>query len=154
MHRLSTNDRSRAELVYSPDAELGGDAMPTQDTGGFWLEVRSADGRNSWPVNWAIQQAGNTSTALADSETWSLVGADELGLKKEAIPLLHQMEVSLGRVVHLRSMEDNTQCIAAIKRGHSPALRHLQRHCRLSLGFTHACQRHSIARRGSKKGTG
>ena len=47
------------------------------------------------------------------------------------------MEVSLGRLVCLRGLEDNTQFIAAIQRGYSPALRHLQRHCRLSLGFTH-----------------
>ena len=40
-------------------------------------------------------------------------------------------------MVHLRGIEDNTQCIAAIKRGYSPALRHLWRHCRLNLGFTH-----------------
>jgi hypothetical protein len=42
------------------------------------------------------------STATAHSETWSLVGANELGLKKELIPLLHQIEVSLGRMVCLR----------------------------------------------------
>ena len=66
-----------------------------------------------------------------------MVGATELGLKREVIPVLHQMEVSLGRVVHLRCLEDNTQCISAIQRGYSPALRHLLRHCRLSLGFAH-----------------
>ena len=46
------------------------------------------------------------------------------------------MEVSLNRLVLLNGYEDNTQCIAAIRRGYSPNLRHLQRHCRLSLGFT------------------
>ena len=45
-------------------------------------------------------------------------------MKREVIPLLHQMEVSLGRLVRLRGLEDNTQCIAAIQRGYSPALRH------------------------------
>jgi hypothetical protein len=137
VHRLSTDDRPDAELVYSPDAELGGDVMTTKATGGFWLEVRSKDDKHSWPVCWATKKASHTSTATADSETWSLVGANELGLKREVIPLLHQMEVSLGRLVRLRGLEDNTQCIAAIQRGYSPALRHLQRHCRLSLGFTH-----------------
>jgi hypothetical protein len=53
MHRSSTEDRSQAQLVYSPDADLGGDAMATKATGGFWLEVRSKDGQNSWPVTWA-----------------------------------------------------------------------------------------------------
>ena len=40
-HRPSSSDRRDAELVYSPDAELGGDIMTTKSTGGFWLEVRS-----------------------------------------------------------------------------------------------------------------
>jgi hypothetical protein len=137
VHRLSTDDRQTADLVYSPDAELGGDIMTTKATGGFWLEVRSSDGTHSWPICWQSKKASHTSTATVDSETWSLVGAFELGLKREVIPLLHQMEVSLGRLVRLRGLEDNTQCIAAIQRGYSPALRHLQRHCRLSLGFTH-----------------
>ena len=65
------------------------------------------------------------------------MGANELGLKKEVIPLLHQMEVSLKRMVILCGLEDNTQCISALKRGYSPSLRHLQRHSRLSLGFSH-----------------
>ena len=34
-------------------------------------------------------------------------------------------------------MEHNAACIAAIQRGNSPALRHLQRHVRLSTGFAH-----------------
>ena len=82
MHRLSTDDRPQAELVYSPDAELGGDAMATKATGGFWPKVRSKDGQKSWPITWATKKASHTSTATADSETWSLVGANELGLKK------------------------------------------------------------------------
>ena len=51
--------------------------------------------------------------------------------------MLYQMEVSLNGMVMLRGLEDNTQCIAAIQRGYSAALRHLQWHCRLSLGFAH-----------------
>ena len=73
--------------------------MTTKATGRFWLEVRSKDGKHSWPVCWQSKKATDTSTATADSETWSLVGSHELGLKREVIPLLHQMEVSL---------EDNT----------------------------------------------
>ena len=46
-HRLSSSDRLEAELVYSPDAELGGDIMTTKVTCGFWLEVRSKDGKHS-----------------------------------------------------------------------------------------------------------
>jgi len=135
-HELSTDDRSEAVLDYYPDAELGGDYTTTKATGGFWLEVVSPCGTRKWPITWCTKKAGHSSTATADSEVWSLVGAQEVGLKKEVIPLLQQMEVSLNRLVLLRGREDNTQCIAAIRKGYSPGLRHLQRHCRLSLGFT------------------
>ena len=49
--------------------------------------------------------------------------------------ILHQIEVTLGRPVKLVGKEDNTACIAAVKRGYSPALRYLQRHAQVSLGF-------------------
>ena len=65
-----------------------------------------------------------------------MIGACESGLKKEVIPLLHQLEVSLGRLVLLQCQEDNTQTIAAVRRGYSPALRHLKRHVNLGIGFT------------------
>ena len=51
------------------------------------------------------------------------------------IPILAQIEVSLKRKVKLVCKEDNTACIAAIKRGYSPALRYLPRHAGCSLGF-------------------
>ena len=51
------------------------------------------------------------------------------------IPVLAQLEVSLQRPVKLICKEDNTACIAAIKRGYSVALRYLKRHTNCSLGF-------------------
>ena len=65
-----------------------------------------------------------------------MVGANDSGLKREVIPVLDQLERNLGRMVELVGQEDNTQCIAAIKRGYSPSLRYLKRHCRTSLGFS------------------
>ena len=53
------------------------------------------------------------------------------------IPLLYQAEVTLKRAVKLVGKEDNTACIAALKRGYSTALRYLKRHAELSLGFCH-----------------
>ena len=126
-HALSTDDRSGAVLFYYADAELGGDTMTTKTTGGYWLEIQSPCGQRRWPITWATKKATHTSTNTADSEIWSLIGAQELGLRKEVIPLLQQMEVSLNRLVLLRGLEDNTACIAAVKRGYSPAMRHLQR---------------------------
>ena len=40
----------------------------------------------------------------------------------------------LGRPVKLRMKEDNQACIQAVKNGYSPALRHLTRTIRLSIG--------------------
>ena len=51
-----------------------------------------------------------------------MIGANECGLKKEVIPLLHQLEVTLNRLVLLVCREDNTQAIAAVRKGYSPAL--------------------------------
>ena len=71
-----------------------------------------------------VKEAGHTSSSTADSETWSLVGANDSGLKRKVIPVLAQVEVTLQRPVKLVCKENNTACIAAIKRGYSIALRH------------------------------
>ena len=135
VHQLHPDDRNGAFLDYSPDAELGGDPYSTNASGGFWLEISSPCGKRKWPVCYAIKKAGHSSGSTADSETWSLVGANDSGLKREVIPLLAQLEVTLRRPVKLVCKEDNTACIAAVKRGYSTALRYLKRHANLSLGF-------------------
>eukprot|EP00972_Heterocapsa_arctica_P064938 9586577-Heterocapsa_arctica.AAC.1 len=43
----------------------------------------------------------------------------------------------LGREEGLRCLEDNTQCIAAVKKGYSAALRHLHRTERIALDVAH-----------------
>ena len=85
-------------------------------------------------ITWATKKATHTSTNTSDSEIWSLIGAQELGLRKGVIPLLQQTEAALQRLV--KGLEDNTAYAATVKRGYSPAMRHLQRHCKLRLGFT------------------
>ena len=57
------------------------------------------------------------------------------GLRKEAIPILDFIELALGRKVKMICKEDNSQAIIAAQKGYSPALRHLARHHRISLGF-------------------
>ena len=64
-----------------------------------------------------------------------MVGALDAALKRDVIPLLHQIEVTLGRPVKLVGKEDNAACISAVKRGYSPALKYLPRHAQVSLGF-------------------
>ena len=133
---LSTDDKQSAVFCYHADAKLGGDIMATKAKGGYWLEIQSLCGPRRWPITWATKKATHTSTNTAVSEIWSLIGAQELGLRKEVIHLLHKMEVSLQRLVLSKGLEDNIACIATMKRGYSPATRHLQHHCRLSLRFS------------------
>ena len=75
-------------------------------------------------------------------------GRYALGLNRLATPvgrqpiqrhgvLLESYWITLGRPVKLVGKEDNTACIAAVKRGYSPALRYLQRLAQVSLGFCH-----------------
>ena len=137
VHRLHPDDLQKCFLDYSPDAELGGDPYSTNASGGYWLEISSPCGTRKWPVCHATKKAIHTSGSTADSETWSLVGANDSGMKKEIIPILHQLEVSLNGPVKLVGKEDNTACVTAIKKGYSTALRYLKRHAELSLGFTH-----------------
>ena len=87
------------------------------------------------PLCFGTKKAGHTSGSTADSETWSLIGAHDATLKRDVVVILHQLEVTLGRPVELVGKEDNTATIVAIKRGYSPALRYLQRHAQVSLGF-------------------
>ena len=137
VHQLHPDDLKGAFLDYSPDAELGGDPYSTKASGGFWLELSSPCGSRKWPICFATRKATHTSGSTADSETWSMIGANDNGLRKGVITLLHQLEVSLQRPVKLVCKEDNTACITAIQKGYSTALRYLKRHSELSLGFTH-----------------
>ena len=111
--------------------------LTLQASGGFWLEISSPCGKRKWPIGHSTKKATHTSGSTADSETWCVVGASDAGMKREVIPLLHQLEVSLDRPVKLVGKEDNTACVAALKKGYSTALRYLKRHAELSLGFCH-----------------
>ncbi len=55
-HALYPKDLPDAELLYFPDAELGGDALTTKATGGIWLELNSKCGSRRWPHMLAIQE--------------------------------------------------------------------------------------------------
>jgi hypothetical protein len=95
VHELNPADREGAFLEYSPDAELGGDPYTTKASGGYWLELSSPCGERKWPIAFEAKKAGHSSGSTADSETWSLVGALDAALKRDVIPILHQIEVTL-----------------------------------------------------------
>ena len=56
-------------------------------------------------------------------------------LKNCAVPFLAYWETVLGREIPLDVAEDNDSAIAIAKKGYSPALRHLERVQRQSIGF-------------------
>ena len=59
------------------------------------------------------------------------------GLRQEGLPVQELFEELLGRRLWLRCKVDNTQAIAAAKKGYSKRLRHLSRMHRVSLGVLH-----------------
>lgn len=139
IHQIHPKDLMSLQLIYSPDAELGGDLSTTKATYGMWLELTSADESRSWPLAWFCRKSGHSPGSTADIESVALVGAHDTGLKREVIPILEHCETSLQRSVKLLTYEDNTQAISFIRKGYSPALRYLQRHTRQSLGFVSEC---------------
>ncbi len=57
------------------------------------------------------------------------------GLRQEALPIQELFETLIGSKLWLMCKVDNTQALAAAKKGYSKRLRHLGRTQRVSLGF-------------------
>ena len=131
--QLGTHDLASCRLIMSPDADLAGDLETAKSTSGLWIEVQSEDGQRCWPIAWRSKRQGSTASSTCEAEYISMATA----LKSEALPLLDLFTLTLGRSVVLECREDNTQCIAAIKSGYSPALRHLPRTERIALSVAH-----------------
>ena len=87
----------------------------------------------TWPVEWCSKKQSATAGSTAEAETMSL----SYGLRRAALSTLDLVEVYLGRKVKLVVQEDNQACIKLVQKGYSPALRHLERTARCSIGFLH-----------------
>ena len=127
---IGTADLSTCEIQLSPDADLNGDMETTKSTSGLWVELTSTDGLRSWPIAWRSKRQGSTASSTPEAETISMA----TGLKGEGLPMQDLFSTALGRDVHLRCLEDNTTAISAARAGYSPALRHLPRTERISVG--------------------
>ena len=130
---LSTDDFGDAQLVMSPDADLAGDLETAKSTTGMFLELRSRDGERSWPLSWRSKRQGSTATSTCEAEYIAM----STSARAEAIPMQIFLEAALGRRVDLVCLEDNTQCLGAVKSGYSAALRSLPRTERISLSVAH-----------------
>ena len=129
---LSTADLHSFKIGAWPDADFNGDVHTTKSTSGYWLEVMGDQGRR-FPLCWGARRQGCTTQCTAEAETVSLSAC----VKNAAIPMQHLLESIFQREIMCEVYEDNSACIAAIKRGYSPSLKHLMRTQRVSLGFLH-----------------
>ena len=127
---IKTSDLETCEIWMSPDADLNGDMETSKSTSGLWVELVSADGLRTWPIAWRSKRQGSTASSTPEAETISMA----TGLKSEGLPMQDLFSAALGRTVHLRCLEDNTTAISAARAGYSPALRHLPRTERISVG--------------------
>ena len=129
---LAKSDKSKVRLTAWPDADLNGCHLTTKSTSGFFLELAGADGRGL-PLSWGSKKQGATALHTAEAEMVSLASC----LRSEAIPMQTLLQHFLRRPIDLDVMEDNAATIVAASRGYSPAMRHLTRSQRTSLGFVH-----------------
>ena len=85
------------------------------------------------PLLGSLRSRKGSAGSTTEAETVSMA----VGAREEAIPLQGLVELALDRPVRAEVGEDNQATIAAIKKGYSPQLRHLQRQQRTSLGQVH-----------------
>ena len=85
------------------------------------------------PLSWGVSQQTCTASSTAEAETVAFSHA----LRREAMPLQMLLEAILAQHVRIICRVDNTQTIAAVRKGYSPSLRHLARLQRASLGQVH-----------------
>ena len=127
---LSPDDVSDLELLVWPDADWNGDANTSKSTGGLFIELHSPSSGHSFPIIWKSALQTTTASSSAESETVNL----STTLRQEALPVQEMFEALLGKRLMIRCKVDNTQAIAAVKKGYSKRLRHLNRMHRVSLG--------------------
>ena len=129
---LSSADRDSMKILAWPDADFAGDFMTSKSTSGFFLEVGGLDGR-SMPITWGSKKQGWTAGHTSDAETNSLATC----MRSEVMPIQHLLETLMRRPVDAEIFEDNEATITSVRKGYSPALRHLPRTLCVSLGFMH-----------------
>lgn len=126
---LSTADYDDAYVALWVDSDWAGDKSTSRSTSGYFLEIVGTNGHR-WPVTWGSKKQTSTANSPCEAEYICMAHAT----KKEAIPLVDFLEAALGRSVQLKTFEDNAQVLTAVSRGYSPALRHIGRTERISLG--------------------
>ncbi|CAK0813605.1 unnamed protein product, partial [Prorocentrum cordatum] len=119
-------------VVRSSDADWAGDAETTRSTSGLFLELFAPTSEHSWPLSWASQTQTATSSATAESETLAM----SKNVRMDALPMA-DMLAKMGAKTNIVVLVDNTQAIAAVERGYSKKLRHLERAHKCAISVVH-----------------
>jgi len=125
--------QSDVELHVFVDSDWGGCEKTARSTSGIWVELQSADGTKSFPIDFASARQ----TAVSHSSTEAEVVAMSKAMREKALPLEELWEALLARKVRATFHEDNSACILAVAKGYSQQLRHLAKHQRIGLGLCH-----------------
>ena len=134
--QLGKADLQKVRLIVWSDADLCGDPEDTKSTSGMFIELCNEDSGNRWPVCWAVRRQGSTAGSTAEAETVALCSA----VKQDAIPLCELLDFMMQgsrRPIELICRVDNTQALAAVRRGYSKKLRFLERTQKISIGSVH-----------------
>jgi hypothetical protein len=128
---LGPDDLGDLEIRVWTDADWNGNPNTSRSTSGLYIELFSPSSGHAFPIVWRTALQTSTASSSAESETVSL----STGLRQEALPIQELFEKLLGTKLWLMCKVDNTQALAAAKKGYSKKLRHLGRTQRVSLGF-------------------
>ena len=133
---LGKADLHKTRLILWSDADLCGDPEDTKSTSGMFIELCNEESGNRWPICWAVRRQGATAGSTAEAETVALCSA----VKQDGVPLMELLDFMLQgarRPIELVCRVDNTQALAAVRRGYSKKLRFLERTQRIAIGSVH-----------------
>jgi hypothetical protein len=134
--KLGKPDLQHVQVILWSDADLCGDPEDTKSTSGMFIELCNERTGHRWPLTWAVRRQGATAGSTAEAETVALCSA----VKQDGIPLCELLDFMLQRSrrpVELLCRVDNTQALAAVRRGYSKKLRYLERTQRIAIGSVH-----------------
>ena len=126
---LAPDDEEDLTLILWTDADWNGDPSHTRSVSGAHIEVVGMKSGNTFPITWRAGTQGATSNSSAESEVVAL----SMGVRHIGLPMQDLFEAFLGRRIPMVCRCDNTQAIAAAKKGYSKKLRCLNRTHRISI---------------------
>ena len=128
------------EIGLYTDADFAGCKETARSTSGLWVVLRG----KGWefPLEWGSKRQSCVSHSTPEAELISLAK----GLREAGLPLSTLLEAMFQKEsVLVVAEQDNSATIQIVKKGRSPALRHLAETHRVSLAWvSEVCSREGI----------